>query len=79
MLVVFFMTTLAEIQDQGHRVHVKTLWRSIDVPKEDVAGIAPSIVEGVGVLRLRRFVFPLEEQVHPEREQYRHPNSHNEG
>jgi hypothetical protein len=48
MLVVFFMTTLAEIQDQGHRVHVKTLWRSIDVPKEDVAGIAPSIRGGSG-------------------------------
>ena len=58
VLVVLFMTTLAEIQDQGHRVHVKTLWQSIDVPKEDVAGIASCFLEGVGVLRLRRFVLP---------------------
>jgi hypothetical protein len=52
------MATLAEIQDQGHRIHVRRLWHSIDVPKEDVAGIAQSFVEGVGLMRLRRFVFP---------------------
>jgi len=58
LLIAIFMSTLAEIRDQGHRIHVKTLWHSIDVPKEDVAGIAQSLVEGVGVLRLHRFVFP---------------------
>lgn len=58
LLIAVFMSTLAEIKDQGHRVHVKRVWRSIEVPKEDVAGFAPSLLEGVGVMRLRRFVFP---------------------
>ena len=58
VLIVLFMTTLAEIHDQGHRIHVSRLWYSIDVPKEDVAGISQSFVEGVGVMRLHRFVLP---------------------
>lgn len=58
VLIVLFMATLAEIHDQGHRIHVRRLWHSIDVPREDVAGIAQSLLEGVGVLRLRRFVLP---------------------
>jgi len=58
VLIVLFMTTLAEIHDQGHRIHVSRLWYSIDVPKEDVSGVSPSFVEGVSVMRLRRFVLP---------------------
>lgn len=58
VLVVFFMTTLAEVHDQGHQIRVKLLWHSMDVPKQEVVGIAQSFVKGVGVLRLRRFVFP---------------------
>jgi hypothetical protein len=58
VLIVIFMSTLAEIQDEGHRIHVKTLWHSTEVPKEDVASVAQSLLEGVGVLRLRRFVLP---------------------
>ncbi len=58
VLIVLFMATLAEIHDQGHRIHVRRLWHSIEVPSEEVAGIAQSFLEGVGVLRLRRFVLP---------------------
>ena len=57
-LIVIFMSTLAEIHDEGHRIHVKTLWHSTEVLKEDVASVAQSLLEGVGVLRLRRFVLP---------------------
>ena len=58
LLIPAFMCTLAEVQDQGHRIQVRRLWHSIDVPKEDVATISQSFVEGIGVLRLRRFVPP---------------------
>lgn len=58
VLIVIFMSTLAEIHDEGHRMQVKTLWHSTEIPKEDVASVAQSLVEGVGVLRLRRFVLP---------------------
>lgn len=58
VLIVLFMATLAEVHDQGHRIHVSRLWHSIDIPKEDVAGINQSFVEGIGVMRLRRFVLP---------------------
>ena len=58
VVIVTFMTTLAEIQDEGHQVHVKMLWHSIYLPKEQVRSIAPSFVDGVSVLRLRRFMLP---------------------
>lgn len=58
MLIPLFMATLADVQDRGSRLHVKRLLATIDIPREDVAGMAPSFMEGVGVLRLRRFVFP---------------------
>ncbi len=58
LLIPVFMCTLAEVQDQGHRIQVKRLWHSIDLAKEDVAAISQSFVEGIGVLRLRRFVPP---------------------
>ena len=58
VLIVIFMTTLAEIDDEGPWIHVRRMWHSIEVPREDVTGIAQSLIEGVGVLRLRRFVLP---------------------
>jgi hypothetical protein len=58
LLVVTFMTTLAEIHDEGHTVRVKRWWGSIEVAKQDVAKISPLLLDGIGVLKLRRFVFP---------------------
>jgi len=58
LLTVIFMSTLAEVRDDGHRIMVKTLWNSIDVPKEEVMRTTHSFLDGIGVLQLRRFVFP---------------------
>jgi len=58
MLIPLFMATLADIRYQGQRLLVKRLWTSMDVAQDDVIVMAPSFLEGVGVLRLRRFVFP---------------------
>jgi hypothetical protein len=58
VLVAVFMSTLAEIQNEGRQIQVRTLWHSTEIPKEDVASIAQSSLEGIGVLRLRRFVLP---------------------
>jgi hypothetical protein len=38
LLTAVFMSTLAEIRDDGHRIMVKTVWKSLDVPKEEVVG-----------------------------------------
>jgi hypothetical protein len=58
LLPVTFMSTLAEIRDEGHRIRVKRLWISTDVPKKDVVGTARSVLDGIGALQLKRFVFP---------------------
>ena len=58
LLVLAFMTTLAEIHDGGETVHVQRWWGSIALAKEDVAERTPFFLEGIGVLKLRRFVFP---------------------
>jgi hypothetical protein len=58
LLIIIFMSTLAEIQDDGHRILVKTLWNSLAVPRQDVVKTAQSVLDGIGVLQLRRFVLP---------------------
>jgi hypothetical protein len=58
LLTATFMSTLAEIRDEGRRIRVKRLWSSMDVPKADVVGTARSALEGIGALQLKRFVFP---------------------
>jgi hypothetical protein len=58
LLLIIFMITLAEIHDEGRRIRVKTLWKSMDVPREEVVSTAQSGFDGIGVLRLHRFVLP---------------------
>jgi hypothetical protein len=58
LALVVFMTTLAEVRDEGKRVLVKSLWKSTFIPKDDVVGTSESFLEGIGVLRLRQFVPP---------------------
>jgi hypothetical protein len=56
--IVVFMVTLAEVRDEGHQVLVKMLWNSARIAKEDILKTSDSLLEGIGVLRLRRYVFP---------------------
>jgi hypothetical protein len=58
LLLLSFMNTLADVHDVGNTVRIKRWWTSIDVPKGDIAQIRPSFLDGIGVLQLRRFVFP---------------------
>jgi hypothetical protein len=58
LLVLAFMTTLAEIHDDGEKVHVKRWWNSRHVAKHDVTAIGPSFLDGIRVLQLRHYVFP---------------------
>jgi hypothetical protein len=58
LLIAVFISTLAEIQDEDQRIRVKTLWKSMDVPKEQIVRTAQSFLEGIGVLQLQRFVLP---------------------
>src|SRR5579863_2656460 len=53
-----FMATLAEVHDEGRGMCVKLLWKSWHVREEDVLRTDESFLEGIGVLRLRGFVFP---------------------
>ena len=53
-----FMSTLADVSDSGHQIVVKRVWHSIEIPKSDVLTTIPSFLEGIGVLKLRRYVFP---------------------
>jgi hypothetical protein len=58
LLVIVFMTTLAEVHYEGSRIQVKILWKSMDLPREEIVSTAQSVLDGIGVLRLRRFVPP---------------------
>lgn len=58
LLVVTFMSTLAEIHDEGQTILVKRWWSSLRVIKTEIAIVGPSFLEGIRVLQLRRFVFP---------------------
>ncbi len=58
LLVLAFMTTLAEIHDRGGTLNVKRWWGSIEVAKQDVVESSPSFLDGISRLKLRRFVLP---------------------
>jgi|SRR5215510_15004565 len=58
LLVAIFTSTLADVSDRGHRILVRTVWRSLDIPKNSVVKTAPSFLKGIGVLKLRSYVFP---------------------
>jgi len=58
LLAATFMSTLAEIRDEGHRIRVKRLWISVDIPKKDVVQTVQSALDGIGALQLKRFAFP---------------------
>jgi hypothetical protein len=58
VVVAVFMSTLADIQHEGRRVVANTVWRSLNIPQGDVVRTAPSFLEGISVMRLRRYVFP---------------------
>jgi hypothetical protein len=56
--IVIFMLSLAEIHDEGSHMNIRLSWKSIRVPKEDILSTTRSFLDGIGVLRLRHFVFP---------------------
>ncbi len=56
--VLLFMVALAEVHDEGQQIYVKRLWKSCRILKNDVLGNNNSFIDGIGVLRLGRFVFP---------------------
>jgi hypothetical protein len=59
LLMLFsFMNTLADIHDIGNRFRVNRWWSSVDISKSEITQVGPSFLEGIGVLRLRRFIFP---------------------
>lgn len=58
LLLFGFMNTLADIHDVGNRVRVNRWWSSVDIPKSEVTQVGPSFLEGISILRLRRFIFP---------------------
>ena len=58
LLLTTFMTTLAEIHDEGKTIRVKRWWSSMHLAKPEVARIRPSFLDGISVIELRRFVFP---------------------
>ncbi len=58
LIVIAFMTTLAAIDDRGQTIRIKRWWGSIEVPKPDVTEYESSSLEGIGVLRIRRFALP---------------------
>jgi len=58
LLILIFMVTLAEIHDEGPNICVRLLWKSRHIPREDVLRSDRSFLDGIGVLRLRHFVFP---------------------
>jgi hypothetical protein len=57
--ILMFMMALAEVHDEGRQIHVRRLWKSTHIPKEDILGTGKSFLDGIGVLHLRRFVFPF--------------------
>lgn len=57
--LAMFMTTLAAVHDDGRQTYVKRWWAAPRrIPGKDVLGNDESALEGIGRLRLRRFVLP---------------------
>jgi hypothetical protein len=57
-LVLAFMSTLADVKDDGNRIRVKRFGISTDVPRGDVVRTSQSFLKGIGTLQLKRFVLP---------------------
>jgi len=57
--LLIFIVALAEVHDEGRQIHVRRLWKSIYIPQEDIKKTSESFLDGIGVLHLRRFVFPI--------------------
>jgi hypothetical protein len=53
-----YMNTLAEIHSSDGQIRIKRWWGSIRVAESEILEVSPSILEGIGRLRLRRFVPP---------------------
>jgi len=58
LLLVLFMATLAEVHELGDRFLVKTSFQTRYVLKEDILSIGNSILEDVGMIRPKRYIFP---------------------
>ena len=58
LLVLGFMTTLAEIHDRGNTLQIKRWWRSWDVRKADIVRVSPTLLDDVHFVQLRQFVPP---------------------
>jgi hypothetical protein len=57
--MLIFMVALAEVHDEGRQIYVRRLWNSTRIPKEDMLVTDKSFLDGIGVLHLKRFVFPF--------------------
>ena len=57
--IVVFMLTLAEVHEEGRQVHIERLWGSAQISKEDVLQMGESFLDGIGMIRPKRFVFPF--------------------
>jgi hypothetical protein len=58
LLVAIFMSTLADVRDDDHRIVIRTIWKSLHISKKDIVKTTPSVLDGIGVLYLRQYVFP---------------------
>ena len=58
LVLCVFMTSLAEVHDDGRTFRVKRWWGSVRLAKGDVLSVGPTFLEEIGVLKARRFVFP---------------------
>jgi hypothetical protein len=59
VLLATFITTLAAVHNGDGQVFVKRWWASPKrILRKDVVSTAESVLEGIGQLRLRRFVPP---------------------
>jgi hypothetical protein len=56
--ILVFMVSLAEVHDEGEQIRVKMWWKFTHIPKRDILSTGNSFLDGIGVLRLRRFMFP---------------------
>lgn len=56
--ILIFMVTLAEVHDEGQQIYIRMLWKSNRISKKDILRSDKSFLDGIGVLRLARFVLP---------------------
>ena len=53
-----FMNTLAEIHSEDKQIRIRRWWGSVCVNKSEIVDISPSVLQGIGRLRVRRFMPP---------------------